>query len=484
MSTFLFVASLPVLIALVALNLESPAVSEWMVRRSFSNWSYGTLCVKNFDGKIDSFGVNKASGLSAGDAKAKCNNMLVMNEPEAWLLFTRATTGIGEAYMNGLWDVGEGYDLGDLMTLIFWNNALNPTKMAWVLKWVRVWQWSEWWERYTQSKVGQKEKDNIDVAYFDTPFFERMLDGTMQYTCAIWNNKTTTLYEAEVNKARFLLQKARVEPQHRVLDIGSGWGFLANEVNKIYGADSWGITIAKAQYASAMEKFAKGNERVNYKLLDYRDAVGEFGVESFDRILSVGMVAHLGTYYFQFFQNAYDMLKPGGYFIVQGVLANDIFVTADRDFTNRNVLCQRTSFLAKYIFPGGCLLTSDWVLEAALKAGFVAVQRESISQHYSRTLRKWRDSMYEHREWIIKNYSLRNFRMYEIYLCFCEGAYRMGWANKVQFTLFKPEQPDFHARPFAEYSWALQHPTQLPDKRIVAFEAQEKDQGQQKHKQK
>jgi len=311
---------------------------------------------------------------------------------------------------------------------------------------------------------------HVSEHYFDYQFFEAMLDDTMTYTCGIWNKTTKTLREATINKIEILMKKMRLDEMRsaetwkekrvpNILDIGSGWGYLVNYIANSTIANVTGITIAPDQNDYAVKRFGH-LPRSNFRLFDFRDVVAGYGPGYFDRIVSVGVISHIHIKRLaQWMQVAYAALRPGGLFVMQGIIGTQAWNNAlpGRHWSTKDKACRGYNYISKFIFPGGCLLLSDWIYDEAIRAGFVSLQREMFGQHYSRTLRVWRDNMVANKSHIPAHHDETVFLAYEMYLAHCEASYRVGIIDKAHFVFYKPLVDNIHTKPFSKYSNEVTH---------------------------
>jgi len=271
--------------------------------------------------------------------------------------------------------------------------------------------------------------------------------------------ETKTLKEAQQNKIYAHIKKGRIGKGHKVIDVGSGWGYAVKMISEVAEANVTGITIATAQHEYAKKTYSSPTS--HYMLLDYRKMLDVWGPEYFDRIISIGVTGHIGIKRIdEWFTGHYKSLKPNGYFIFQAILGTQALVNSNYQFTSKENACRGYNFISKYIFKGGCLLLSDWVLDSVLKAGFVTVSRESIGQHYARTIRVWRQNFLKNRKELFKKYDEELVLLQEFYFAHVESSYRIGLIDKVQFVLWKPPKKDIHARSFDEYTDVIQEPWQ------------------------
>ena len=313
------------------------------------------------------------------------------------------------------------------------------------------------------TKDQSQDMEDVCYTYFDYRFCEKMLDDTMQYTCSLYNYSIDNLYDAQINKADVLTYKFNLF-RHldqdsniiNVLDVGSGWGFLANHINnKGTQFNVTGITISRDQFEYAQKRFGSTqsgrDNKPSYYLMDFRDLPKLYKPRFFKRIISIGVISHIHSKRLdEWFKIIYDMLDYDGYFVMQGIVGTTAFAEGNRAWLDIRYACQTNNFIYKYIFPGGCVLLSDWMHESAVKAGFIAMHRDFIGQHYSKTLREWRFNINKHKKYLLDNHivSEKKLLSHEMYLAQAEALYRTGKIEKTQFVFYKPPKDKIHKYKF------------------------------------
>lgn len=246
----------------------------------------------------------------------------------------------------------------------------------------------------------QRDREAIRYHYdVGNDFYALWLDRRMVYSCAYFQDPQATLDEAQLAKLDLVLDKLRIEPGHRLLDIGCGWGGLVQRAAERFGIEAVGITLSEPQAALARERIAAAGlgDRCRVELLDYRDAPSRLG--RFDRIASVGMAEHvgeprLGTY----FDAAWRCLAPGGLFLNHAITAQpartpSVGLPIAGPFAP---LFRTRSFIDAYVFPDGELVALGAMLAAAEQAGFAVRHVESLRPHYALTLRHWVGRLEDH----------------------------------------------------------------------------------------
>jgi cyclopropane-fatty-acyl-phospholipid synthase len=255
--------------------------------------------------------------------------------------------------------------------------------------------------------------------HYDQPigFYRSFLDERMVYSCAYWDDGVQSLDQAQLAKIDYTLRKVRLRPGERLLDIGCGWGALVVRAAQQFGAHALGVTLSRRQHEEAQRRIAESGvgDRVRVELRDYRDLRGE----TFDKIVSVGMVEHvgrerLGTY----FRTAYDALRDGGLFLNHGIAQQS------RDGKGYRV----SGFMDRYVFPDGDLVSVDSTLRGAEAVGFEIRDVENLREHYARTLRAWYTNLDARRDEVIAATDERTYRIWKIYMA---GSARNFWRGQM-----------------------------------------------------
>jgi cyclopropane-fatty-acyl-phospholipid synthase len=235
--------------------------------------------------------------------------------------------------------------------------------------------------------------------------------------------------QAQHAKVRRALDECGLKPGQRLLEIGCGWGALAEAAATDFRARVTGVTLSSEQLAYAQERQRKAgvSDRVDLRLQDYRD----IGDEPFDAIASIEMFEAVGREYWpSFFATLSGKLKPGGCACIQSItIRDDLF---DRYVTG-------TDFIQQYIFPGGLLPSPSAFKAEAAKVGLEVVNELAFGQDYAETLRRWRaDFLRQESAVLQQGFDARFLRVWEFYLAYCEAAFETGNTNVMQFTLRKP----------------------------------------------
>lgn len=315
-------------------------------------------------------------------------------------LITSTSLALGEAYMNGDLEVeGDLYHalnhfLGQMGKFSTDEKALKKlifTPMS----------------RKNQQKEVQSHYD------IGNDFYKLWLDDSMSYSCGYFQNESDTLEQAQAGKVDYILRKLNLKEDMYLLDIGCGWGFLLIEAVKRYGVHGLGITLSNEQYKEFQRRIEEEHleHLLEVKLMDYRE-LPKYG-QTFDRVVSVGMVEHVGRgKYEEFMGCVKSVLKPGGIFLLH-------FISALKEYPG-------DAWIKKYIFPGGVVPSLREILQIAGDMRFYTIGVESLRRHYNKTLLCWNKNFQEHRKEVVEMFDERFARMWELFLCSCAATFMNG----------------------------------------------------------
>jgi len=319
--------------------------------------------------------------------------------------------GAGEAYMDGELLVDPPHDIRDLVMLVM-ANAARAGGLDTPSLWRRLLDKALW--RLDQANDRRRASKNVKHHYDLTrQFYELFLDEDRQYTMAFWRSPDETLEQAQRDKKALIAAKLRLPPDRaagmRVLDIGCGWGGLALYLNRHYGCEVLGISLAPDQIRFANERAEAAGvaDKVKFQLIDYRDVTG-----SFDRITSVGMIEHVGAGRFaEYFGKTHSLLAEDGI-----MLTHTIGRTAGPGRTD--------AWTRKHVFPGGYILAMSELVTAIENTGWQLGDVEVLRYHYALTLREWYNRTNRHAAEIVRLYDERLLRKWQFYLAGAEQAFR------------------------------------------------------------
>lgn len=316
----------------------------------------------------------------------------------------------GESYMDGWWDAEA---LDELCTRV--HGANLPDKVG---------QWNTFWlalkGRILNCQTRYRAPDVADEHYdLGNGLYEAMLDRRMQYTCGYWR-AAETLDQAQENKVRLICRKLQLEPGMTALELGGGFGGLAQFMASEYGCRVVSYNISKEQVAYARERCA--GLPVRFEQRDYREAGRES--ELFDRVVSVGLCEHIGAKnYRTFLALAHDRLKPEGLFLLHTIGGNASHTCTD-------------PWIDKYIFPNG-MIPSVAQLGRAMEGRWVVEDWHNFGPDYDKTLMAWWQNF--DRAWpgLQQQYGERFYRMWKYYLMASAGAFRARKLQLWQIVLSK-----------------------------------------------
>lgn len=288
-----------------------------------------------------------------------------------------------------------------------------------------------------------RERDRVAVRYhYDVgnAFYRLWLDRRLQYSCAYFPTGTEDLDTAQERKLEHLCRKLRLKPGERLLDIGCGWGGLAQYAAERFDAEVVGVTLSQnqAEYArQAVER--RGLRGVSIRLQDYRD----LAAESFDKIVSVGMFEHVGRAYLpEYFAQAYRLLRPGGLFLNHGI-ARRVPAAAEGARSWQRLVSQRVlgagSFVSRYVFPDGELVPVSEGNLLAEQAGFEVRDVENLREHYTLTLRHWVTRLEARQAEAIQASDEVTYRTWCLYMAGSAHAFETGRIAVNQSLLSKPD---------------------------------------------
>jgi cyclopropane-fatty-acyl-phospholipid synthase len=281
-------------------------------------------------------------------------------------------------------------------------------------------------------KRHSKARDAAAISFhYDLPvaFYRTFLDSDLVYSCAYWDDGVRTLDLAQQAKLEYILDKLRLQPGARFLDIGCGWGSLVMAAARS-GADALGITLSRRQHEEARRRIAAAGleGRARVELRDYRDLSSD---DRFDAIASIGMVEHVGRERLgEYFAVAYRALCRGGLFLNHGI------VLQSRD--GRGYRSSGGDFMGRYVFPDGDLTALDTSLRSAEAAGFEVRDVENLREHYARTLREWVANLTVNRDAAIDATDARTERVWRLYMTASARGFRLGRMGLAQTLLAKP----------------------------------------------
>jgi len=334
------------------------------------------------------------------------------------------TVAAGEAYMDGLWSCS---DLTSLIRIMVRNQEAQQelegglARMAGPLRRLL---------HRLNDNTRSGSRKNI-AAHYDlgNDFYQLFLDPTMAYSCGIFERDNSTLEEASAAKFDRICRKLGLAPGMKVLEIGTGWGGFAIHAARNYGCRVTTTTISPQQHNYSAERIvAEGlGNQITLLLQDYRDLNGQF-----DRLVSIEMIEAVGHRHLPTYLRACaERLRPDGAALIQAITMPDHLYDRYLDAPD---------FINRYIFPGSCCPSLHAISDAVARSTDLRLNNlEDLSPHYARTLREWRNAFHANLAQVRgMGFDDRFIRMWEFYLCYCEGGFAERFTGVAQLLFCKP----------------------------------------------
>lgn len=343
-------------------------------------------------------------------------------EPEFTLIFNKplpekeiikdASLAFGEAYMSG--DIDYEGNLQAILDVAFKNKDMFKRESEILGSIARL-----------LPKSPHRNKKDIKYHYdIGNDFYSLWLDPSMTYSCAYFQQPSDSLYQAQMNKIDYILKKLNLKSGQTLLDIGSGWGELIIRAAQQYGVKSVGITLSEEQFVRTKQKIKNEHLEniVEVKLQDYRELASS-GVQ-FDRLVSIGMMEHVGRANIPDFIAATDsLLKDGGIFLLHTI--------------TKQVESESNTWMETYIFPGGYIPSVRELISTLPNHDFYIKDIESLRLHYARTLECWAENFEKNLDTIREKFDEPFIRMWRIYLNSCIYGFRYRVVDLHHFLLEK-----------------------------------------------
>lgn len=403
--------------ALLNLPPDVPAAAR-TVFALLQNLRHGSLTVQLPDGSLRHFGQDQT--VSGGlQAVMHLHNWTVCSA-----VLKSGDIGFAEGYIAGDWSTPH---LPELLRLLL----LNRRELEGVIygHWAGrlLYRFKHWLNRNTRTN----SRKNIHAHYdLGNAFYKLWLDETMNYSSAWFGaDPGQDLAQAQHAKVERALRLAGVQAGDRVLEIGCGWGALAQKAAVQFGAQLTGVTLSTEQLAFAQERMHRAGvaDRVDLRLQDYRDIADG----PYDAICSIEMVEAVGREYWPtYFESVHRLLKSGGRACIQSIVIDDSLFER---------YLRSSDFIQQYIFPGGCLPSPSEFRRQAQLAGLKVVDECAFGVDYAETCRQWRERFLSQTAEVLKlGFDERFIRIWEFYLAYCEAGFAEHNIDVVQFTLQKP----------------------------------------------
>jgi cyclopropane-fatty-acyl-phospholipid synthase len=332
--------------------------------------------------------------------------------------------GAGESWIHGHWRCDE---LTFLTQILLRNRHVLDSMNSGAARLTRPLQKLFHW-MHRNSRNGSRR--NI-AAHYDlgNDFYSLWLDETMMYSAAFFESADASLNEASTAKLDRICRKLDLKATDSLIEIGTGWGGFAVHAARHYGCRVTTTTISRRQYEYAKDRIRREGleDRITLLLDDYRDLSG-----SFDKLVSIEMIEAVGhEYHDQYFRKCAALLKPDGQMLLQAITIDDQRYDSYR---------KGVDFIKRYIFPGGCLTSITSMAKTLTQATDMRVfHLEDIGSHYATTLERWRGRFFDRIDEVRGlGFTDEFIRMWEFYLCYCEGAFRERAISNVQLLIARP----------------------------------------------
>ncbi|MGB8452398.1 MAG: cyclopropane-fatty-acyl-phospholipid synthase family protein [Anaerocolumna sp.] len=373
-------------------------IEKTVIKNLFSDLFSDPCTVKFWDGEEITYGT--------GDSSFR----IVLNEPLPITdVIADPSVTFGEAYMHKQLDI-EG-SIQDVIESLYKNSRsflrdkekygklFNPIK-----------------------NTLRKCKENISYHYdIGNEFYQLWLDKSMTYSCGYFINKEDTLEQAQINKVNYILKKLNLNEGNTLLDIGCGWGELIITAAKKYKVKAVGITLSQEQMEKARKRIQEEGleDLAEIQLIDYRQIKNK----TFDRIVSVGMLEHVGKDYLsEYFSVINKLLNEGGISLLHCITS----------FKGGN-----NSWINRYIFPGGYIPSMKELVADITAESFYLLDLESLRRHYVKTLENWAINFENSMHLVNKMKDDTFIRMWRLYLNSCAASFKVGNIDIHQFLFTK-----------------------------------------------
>lgn len=363
--------------------------------------------------------------LQFGDPHSSLSAQINVQDSAVWgMVASNGSIGSGEAYIHGYWT---SPDLTAVIRVFVSNLDLLDAMEGGLVRLGRpLIQGLHWLNRNTR----KGSKKNI-AAHYDlgNTLFEQFLDPTMMYSAGQFLDASDSLEQAQLNKLQRICQKLALKPDDHLLEIGTGWGSMAIYAAQHYGCKVTTTTLSREQYTYTAKRIAALGleQRITLLLEDYRDLTG-----SFDKLVSIEMIEAVGHRFLPtYFDKCARLLKPHGLMLLQAITIRD-----QRYQQAKNSV----DFIQRYIFPGGALPSTHTMLQMVTdKTDMNLHHMEDFGLHYAKTLRIWHDNLQQARHKLEQmGYNDHFYRLWEFYLCYCEGGFIERTIGTAQLLLAKP----------------------------------------------
>lgn len=352
---------------------------------------------------------------------------LSIHDPQFWPLTAyNGAVGAGESYIAGHWHCD---DLTGLVRIMVLNRAvLEDMESGLAARFSSAARRLLHWSNRNNRKGSAR---NISAHYdLGNALYRLMLDDTMAYSCGIFLREEATLHEASLAKFDAVCRKLALTPNDHLVEIGTGWGGLAIHAAEQYGCRVTTTTISREQHDFTKEKIASRGltDRITLLFEDYRDLKG-----TFDKLVSIEMIEAVGAKYLDtYFAKCSALLKPTGAMLLQAITIQDQFYAQ---------ALRAVDYIQRFIFPGSFIPSVTAITDSVCRVTDMKLfNLEDIGPHYATTLRLWRERFLANLDEVRRlGYPDSFVRLWEFYLCYCEGGFAERQLGDVQMLLTKPD---------------------------------------------
>lgn len=333
------------------------------------------------------------------------------------LILKQGVLGATEAYLRGYWSSD---DLVKIVRILARNrnvlDRINDNLFSQASQ-----SLLKLWYRSRRNSISGSQKNIAEHYDLSNDFFKLFLDQSMMYSSAVFEDDQMTLDQASDLKKKIICEKLQLQPMDHLVEIGTGWGGFAIYAAQHYGCQVTSITISQAQYneAVARVKAAGLSHRVDIQLKDYRHLNGQF-----DKLVSIEMIEAVGADYLStYFEKCRSLLKPNGLALIQAITIEDARYTK---------ALKTVDYIKRYIFPGSFIPCISVMTQTASNHQLRLKQLDDIGQSYAKTIHIWRERFLKAKAQVLAmGFDERFIRMWDFYLCYCEGGFEEGVISDV-----------------------------------------------------
>ena len=347
-----------------------------------------------------------------------------IKDPAAWRGPLNGSIGLGESYVDGLWETD------DLVALIqILARSLSHRHRGASAAVTRSRAAFHRLRGLVPENTKGGARANISAHYdLGNDLFSSFLDPTMMYSCAYFPREDATLEEAQIAKLDRICERLQLGPDTHLLEIGTGWGGMAMHAARTTGCRVTTTTISRAQHELATERVREAGlaDRITILLEDYRDLRG-----TYDRLVSIEMIEAVGWQYFDtYFETCDRLLADDGLFLLQAITIDDRLYETEKG---------SKSFANTHVFPGGCLPSLKRIAESVGITQMREIWLDDITSHYPPTLAEWRERFFAAWDKLrTQGYDERFRRLWDFYLSSSEAGFRERRIGDVQILFAKP----------------------------------------------